>query len=559
MLRMVLIMIAAIYSRKSKFTGKGESIENQIQLCKEYAKLQLRDNNITEFLIYEDEGFSGGNTKRPEFQKLMEDAKLKKFDVLICYRLDRISRNVSDFSSTLESLQNYGIDFISIREQFDTSTPMGRAMIYIASVFAQLERETIAERVRDNMLELSKTGRWLGGIAPIGYNSDPITYFDADMNERTMVKLKQVPGELNIVKLLYKKYLELKSLSKVETYALQNSIKTKRGSDFGKSNIRIILTNPVYVKATEDTFSYLESEGITTCGIPDGEHGLLSYNKQKSVSNSNGNTVKVYREKSEWIAAISSQKGVIESNDWLEVQKMLNENKDTFPNEGKTHNALLTGKIRCAKCGSTMQISHGHISKKTGKTLYYYACTMKKHSKSIRCNNKNAKVAELDPVVINQLKELSVNKKDLLDKLRGQNKKAVELSKSSNREGILNSLIADKNKQIQNLISKLAMADDISDLLIDKIRIIKNEIKELKVQLSNLNKINSEFSDTELNLSFIELMLNKCSMIDSLPEEEIKQLIDVLIDEITWNGESYEVTIDFIGSNQKEDEESKKK
>jgi DNA invertase Pin-like site-specific DNA recombinase len=552
-------MIAAIYSRKSKFTGKGESIENQIQLCKEYAASQLRNTNITEFLIYEDEGFSGGNTNRPEFQKLMEDAKLKKFDVLICYRLDRISRNVSDFSTTLENLQKYDIDFISIREQFDTSTPMGRAMIYIASVFAQLERETIAERIRDNMLELSKTGRWLGGTVPIGYNADPITYLDADMNERKMVKLKQVPKELNIVKLLYSKYLELKSLSKVETYALQNSLKTKRGSDFTKNNIRIILTNPVYVKATEDVFDYLESQDITTCGAPDGEHGLLSYNKQKSVSTDNGKIKRVFRDKSEWIAAISSQKGVIDADDWLEVQKTLTENKDSFPNEGKTHNALLTGKIRCAKCGSNMQISHGHISKKTGKKIYYYACALKKHSKGMRCNNKNAKVAELDPVVINNLKELAANKEGLLNKLKMQNKKARELSNSSNREEILNNSIADKNKQIQNLMNKLAVADDISDLLIDKIRALKNGIKELKIQLSNLNKMNSEFSDTELNLSFIELMLNKCSMIDSLPHEEIQQLVEVLIDKITWDGESYEVTIDFIGSNPEEDEDSKKK
>lgn len=551
-------MIAAIYSRKSKFTGKGESIENQIQLCKEYAASQLKNNDI-EFLIYEDEGFSGGNTNRPEFQKLMDDAKLKKFDVLICYRLDRISRNVSDFSSTLEALQKYDIDFISIREQFDTSTPMGRAMIYIASVFAQLERETIAERIRDNMLELSKTGRWLGGTAPIGYNADPITYFDADMNERKMVKLKQVPKELNIVKLLYKKYLELKSLSKVETYALQNSIKTKRGSDFTKNNIRIILTNPVYVKATQSVFDYFENEGITTCGDPDGEHGLLTYNKQKSVSNDNGKTIRVFRDKSEWIAAISSQKGVIEAADWLEVQKILAENKDSFPNEGKTHNALLTGKIRCAKCGSNMQIAHGHISKKTGKPIYYYACAMKKHSKGVRCNNKNAKVAELDPVVIKQLKEIADNSKDVINRLEMKNKKARELNKSSNKEEILNSSIADKNKQIENLMNKLAVADDISDLLIDKIRSLKNEIKELKIQLDNLNKMNSEFTDTEINLSFIKLMLNRCSMIESLSHEEIKQLIDVLIDKITWDGESYEVTIDFIGSNPEDDEESKKK
>ncbi|WP_373845456.1 recombinase family protein, partial [Clostridium sp.] len=143
-------MKAAIYSRKSKFTSKGESIGNQIEMCKEYCTKNF-DGKI-EFIIYEDEGFSGGNIDRPQFQKMILDAKGGKFDSLVCYRLDRISRNVADFSATLELLEQHNISFVSIKEQFDTSTPMGKAMVYIASVFAQLERETIAERVRDNML-----------------------------------------------------------------------------------------------------------------------------------------------------------------------------------------------------------------------------------------------------------------------------------------------------------------------------------------------------------------------------------------------------------------------
>ncbi len=92
---------AAIYSRKSKFTGKGESIINQIELCK-------REGNhlgIEEFIIYEDEGFSGKNIKRPQFQKMLNDAKEKKFHVLICYRLDRISRNISDFTSLINRIR----------------------------------------------------------------------------------------------------------------------------------------------------------------------------------------------------------------------------------------------------------------------------------------------------------------------------------------------------------------------------------------------------------------------------------------------------------------------
>lgn len=541
-------MIAAIYSRKSKITGKGESIENQVQMCKDYAQSQLKDKNITEFLIYEDEGFSGGNTNRPEFKRLMADARTKKFDILICYRLDRISRNVADFSSTLESLQKNNIDFISIKEQFDTSTPMGRAMIYIASVFAQLERETIAERVKDNMLELAKTGRWLGGITPTGYESKSIIYLDENMTERRLAKLKQVPKELEIVKLIYKKYLEFKSLSKVETYLLQQNIKTKRGSDFSKSNLRVILTNPVYVKSTQEVMDYLDGIGMTICGTPDGISGLLSYNKQRTAVTDSGKVIRLYRDVTEWIAAVSSQKGIIESEDWINVQKTLVENKDKFPNQGKTHNALLTGILKCSKCGSGMQIAHGHTSTKTGNKIYYYACSMKKFSKGARCDNKNAKVEELDTVVKKALKDLGKNKKTLLKKISEKNKKAREFSISLDRKESIKQSIADKEKQIDNLMNKIALDDDIADLFIKKIKVIKNEINELCIELNSIDNINNKFDENEVALSFIEMLLDKCSLIDSLTPEEIKQLVDGLIESVTWDGDTYEFIVDFIGS-----------
>ena len=162
-------MNVAIYARKSKATKKGESISNQIELCKKY--FLNTTNEDVNFLIYEDEGWSGGNINRPQFTKMINDAKLNRFSTLICYRLDRIARNVADFSSTYKILEENNIAFISITEQFDTSTIMGRAMINISATFAQIERETIAERIKDNMLELSRTGRWLGGISPLGFKS----------------------------------------------------------------------------------------------------------------------------------------------------------------------------------------------------------------------------------------------------------------------------------------------------------------------------------------------------------------------------------------------------
>ena len=155
-----------IYSRKSIYTGKGESIENQIELCRSYISSKYPCDPDPHIKIYEDEGFSGKNTERPQFEKMLCDIQLgpARFRNRLRDRLDRISRSVSDFSTFIEKLNRLGISFLCIKEEFDTSRPMGKAMMYIASVFSQLERETIAERVRDNMLLLARSG--CGGAAP---------------------------------------------------------------------------------------------------------------------------------------------------------------------------------------------------------------------------------------------------------------------------------------------------------------------------------------------------------------------------------------------------------
>ena len=183
-----------IYSRKSKFTGKGESIENQIELCRQYIAMHFGEDAAENVLVYEDEGFSGGNLERPQFKKMMKDSQKIAFAAIVVYRLDRISRNIGDFAKLIEDLGDRHIDFISIREQFDTSSPMGRAMMYIASVFSQLERETIAERIRDNMHELSKTGRWLGGTTPTGYASESESRVTVDGKEQQGIQAQTHSG-----------------------------------------------------------------------------------------------------------------------------------------------------------------------------------------------------------------------------------------------------------------------------------------------------------------------------------------------------------------------------
>ena len=146
---------------------------------------------------------------------MMDDIRNKKIKLVIVYRLDRISRNVSDFCNLKDEFSKYDVDFISVTENFDTSTPMGVAMLMISSVFAQLERDTIAERIRDNMYELAKIGRWLGGTTPLGYRSQKIENITLDGKKRSLYKLDQIPEDTEKVKLIWNKMSELKGTGKL--------------------------------------------------------------------------------------------------------------------------------------------------------------------------------------------------------------------------------------------------------------------------------------------------------------------------------------------------------
>lgn len=535
-------MKAAIYSRKSKFTGKGESIENQIEMCKEYG---IKNLNIEEFIVYEDEGFSGGNTNRPQFQQLLKDAKAKKFDALICYRLDRISRNVSDFSTTLELLEKYDINFVSIKEQFDTSTPMGKAMIYIASVFAQLERETIAERVRDNMLELAKSGRWLGGQTPLGFESEQIIYMDEEFKERYMYRLSPVDDELTLVKLVFQKYLEFKSLRKVNQYLLQNNFKTKLGADWNVRSVSDLLQNPTYVRANESVFNYLRDKGITCVGSPDCKHGILTYNKKKGQTQ--------HRSTEEWVAAIAKHEGIIDADKWLEIQSTLKANKSKAPRLGKTHNALLTGILRCGKCGSPMTVVHGSKDKE-GNRRFYYSCSMKIDSKGTRCDNQNINSKDVEEVVIRKLKESTKDTGKLIKELTSIQEE-ISMSNDNKYEiELLNKNLAENQNAIKNLIKQLSENSNsaASKYIISEIEEREISIKEINDKLNDFNNIATQNNNYKADISLIiENLKVFYKLIDTSDTEQKKHLISMLVDKITWDGSTGDIDIQFWGSPKK--------
>lgn len=360
-------MVFGIYCRKSVLTDKGESVENQLEMCREYIRNRFGDSN--KIIIYEDEGYSGKNTARPMFRKMTED--IKKLDYVVCYRLDRLSRSVSDFSALVEMMNRNKTGFICIKEEFDTSKPMGKAMMYIASVFSQLERETIGERVRDNMLMLAKTGRWLGGNTPLGYSSVREAYTCGGRTKYACFLKSN--GELETVERIFKAFEKSESLSKTTDIVNNMKLKTKNGLDFTNQAVKDILSNPVYCRADKKAFEYFENRNIKVYGEIC-KRGLISYNK-----NNDENV----------IIAVGKHLPIISGERWIKIQEMLRTDA-AFDRRGLLRGAALaSGAIICGLCGEKM-----YAVKRSGGKEFDYICRRKRRKEGCLCKNLNGVIAD---------------------------------------------------------------------------------------------------------------------------------------------------------------------
>lgn len=530
-----------IYSRKSKFTGKGESIENQIELCRQYIASHYSQEEADAALVYEDEGFSGGTLERPQFKKMMKDSQNTPFSAIVVYRLDRISRNISDFAKLIEELGERQIDFISIREQFDTSSPMGRAMMYIASVFSQLERETIAERIRDNMHELAKTGRWLGGTTPTGYESESISTVTVDGKIRKACKLKSIPGEIHLIQLIFDKFLETGSLTKTDQFLLQGRYQTKRGKNFTRFAIKGILSNPVYMIADEDAYNFLTENEVDLFSEKeafDGRHGIMAYNRTLQHPG------KAHQEKpmNEWIVSVGKHTGVIPGAKWVQVQRLLSLNKSKSYRKPRSNVALLSGILYCGKCGDYMRPKLSGRLTAAGEPIYTYLCTTKERSRSKVCGMKNANGNMLDAKVLATIKKFGKQSEDMAKQIT-QIKKRI----SSSREGYdeetakLKEQLAGTDQDIKSLVLSLRKAEGThaEQYIMEQIDELHEKSESLKKRLSELEAVMQQHSLADVEFDLIRQTLSVMGdNIDDYSVEQKRAAIRTFIRKIVWDGEN---------------------
>ena len=528
----------AIYSRKSKFTGKGESIGNQIELCKEYIRAHYGDNALDHLVVYEDEGFSGGNLNRPDFKKMMAAAKERKFKAIIVYRLDRISRNISDFSSLIEELARLDIAFVSIKEQFDTGSPMGRAMMYIASVFSQLERETIAERIRDNMHELAKTGRWLGGTTPTGFESEGEEKVTVDGKKKKTFKLKLVPQEAEIVRLIYDLFSETNSLTMTEAELMKRRIVTRNGNYFTRFSIKAILQNPVYMVADQEAYDYLtekEADLFSDRAEFDGKHGIMAYNR---TDQEKGKTTQ-YNPVNEWIVAVGKHPGLIPGKTWVRVQEALEQNKSKAFRRPKSNEALLTGLLYC-RCGNRMYPKLSKRRTADGDVIFTYVCKLKERSQRSLCNNRNANGNTMDLAVVEQVKRLNDHNAEFIDQME-KSRKFYTGNRVQYEEQLaaLQKNKAEVEKKIEGLVDSLIdLGDSTAKVRVAKrIEALTAESDALEVRIQELIALTSQHAMSDMEFDVLRQLLSVFQEnIDDMPLEQKRAAIRTVVRKVIWDG-----------------------
>jgi len=524
-------MNIAIYARKSVYSDKSDSVDAQVKICKEYAQNNF---TVTTILVYEDEGFTGADTHRPGFERLMEDVMSKKIDVLICYKIDRISRNVLDFSKTFNTLQEKDVQFVSVKEQIDTSTPLGRAMMYICSVFAQMERETIAERVKDNMIELAKSGKWAGGKAPLGYKRERIT-----INGKNHTMLVKNEDELPFLDMIFDTFLEGYSLGRLETYFRKKGIKTLNGNYLSSTQIHQILKNPHYVAATEEVYDYFESLG---CAMAverdrfDGKHGVVVYGR------TSGGRKKIHKlnPPSEWVVSVGLHEPLISADKWLAVQERFGKNKINKTRKHKI--GILKGILKC-KCGYTMRAKR-KVDKIYNVVYDNYFCPNRERRGIEYCDMRSVDINLIDTEVIRIFKKISLNK-NLIEEYIKQGQDGIITYTTRDKNTILKEI-----KVIEKKIENLTTALQESEGSI-AVKYIVAEIEKLDKQIAGLNyelrEIEFNEQENKKRNDNIDLIYSKiCDYLnkfDKLSYDDKNQYLQEIIKECVWDGKELKITL----------------
>ena len=502
--------LIAIYCRVSteEQSENGYSIDEQERLLEEWCKKM----GYVIYKCYSDRGISGKNIKdRPALKELLSDAKAGKFDMVISWKINRLSRKLEDVLKIVNLLEKNNITFKSYSEPFETDTPAGRMQFQMMALIGEFERGTIAQNVKMGMIAKAKSGNWCGGRV-LGYDLVPNNSPEEEKKGKNKLEINEKEAE--IVRFIFNEYSKGKGYKAITNKMNKLGYKTKKGNNFSVGSIRDILTNPVYI-------------------------GEIRYNVRQNWSekrrrNINPNPIRVK----------GKHEAIIDRELWDKVQLIL-ESKKGKPSRIYDGEYPLTGILRCPKCGAGMVISRttNTLADGSKKRIAYYCCGNWKNKGTSVCNSNTIRVDKANEYVFKKIEELVSNEAVIKAVVKNINKERKDKVKPAKR------LLGDIDKELEKLDKRKrkifeAYEDDIltkaefqirKDELNEKIRILEEEKKPL------LNTISEDVSE-EIPYEFIKDILKNFSKVlnSNVSREQQKKLLHMIISEITMN-ESREI------------------
>ena len=357
----------AIYTRKSSDEGLEQafnSLDAQREACAAFIQSQKHEGWTVLPTLYDDGGFSGGTLERPALRRLLDDIEVGQIDVIVVYKVDRLTRALSDFAKLVEIFERHRVSFVSITQQFNTTTSMGRLTLNVLLSFAQFEREVIGERVRDKIAASKKKGMWMGGMPPLGYDVKNRTLVINDDEARTVVDI-------------YRRYLALKSVRALKDELAGAGIRSKRriradGAEYGgqklsRGALYLMLQNRIY-------------------------RGEITHN---------GNSYP------------GEHPPIIEQQLWDEVQAVLAQNRvERATGVRAKHPSLLGGFVFDA---TDQRLTPTYAVKKGTRYRYYISASLMRDARGNRSGGWRVPAGDLERLVINRLRAFLADPTAILD------------------------------------------------------------------------------------------------------------------------------------------------
>ncbi|CUU47298.1 recombinase family protein [Clostridium beijerinckii] len=494
----------AIYSRKSKETDKGESIMTQIKMCKDYF---LRYDEESTFEVFEDEGFSGKNTDRPAFKRMMMLASHKKFDIVACYKVDRIARNIIDFMNTFDILRKNDVSLVSITEGFDPNTPVGMMMMTLIAGFAEMERMNIAQRIKDNMKSLAELGRWSGGTPPTGYKS-----IQLESGNKIITYLELLPEWKEKIKLSF------------ETLANGHTIRQSANIlNMPVKTVANIINNPTYCKSDELSANYLKTLGYEVYGELNG-NGYIPYNRRPRTKNGK----KEFNAKGMFVA-VSKHEAIVDSDLWIAANEQIKQ-RGAEARPRISQNSFLAHLVKCS-CGSGMYLEPGK-TRKDGTRTYYFRCSRQRYDKTL-CNTGWVNATYLEEDILESLNVWALDKSELESYVN--KRPSGDITKNIKK---IKKAIDKNNSDLHKLTEKLILLEGSAiDAVTNKMNEISRDNEKLNESLLLLERKNLTNDVDALN---IEILQNKIKEIVStwseLTIDDKQLLVKAVIKNIVWDG-----------------------